>query len=82
MSIKGDAERPCIKCGEVDEIKYMVRLEAFLPPDPDWPDSGRPDYEAWVHEVPCYREYTEIVMKLGLIALEAYMERASREKKR
>jgi hypothetical protein len=73
MSDKGDAEQPCIKCGVVDQIKNMVWLSGF-----DKDDEVREDgdeYVAWVHEIPCYRDYRAIVMQLGLLNLQAYMEK-------
>jgi hypothetical protein len=70
-----DTERPCIKCGVVDQVKNMVRLAAYLPADPDWPETDEPDYEAWVHEIPCYRDYNAVVTRLGLIDFEQFLER-------
>jgi hypothetical protein len=45
--VRDDIERPCIKCGVVDEVKNMVRLSGF-------DEEQRPgeEYEAWVHEIP------------------------------
>jgi hypothetical protein len=69
-----DIERPCIKCGHVDQVKNMVRLSGF-------DEEQRPgeEYEAWVHEIMCYREYSTTVMQLEMLDLGAFMEKCLKE---
>ena len=71
----GLIERPCIRCGVVDEVKNMVRLSGYQPTDL----YEEYQFEVWAH-VACYHDYNEVSMQLGSIAADAYAERLKRER--